>query len=46
MTQAATQQASQQASEKTPIRPFHATVAETELTELRRRIEATKWPER
>jgi len=29
------------------IRPFHISpVAEAELTELRRRIEATKWPER
>ena len=28
------------------IRPFHFKVPETELTELRRRIKATKWPER
>jgi pimeloyl-ACP methyl ester carboxylesterase len=28
------------------IRPFHVSVPETELTELRRRINATKWPER
>jgi len=28
------------------IRPFHVNVPETELTELRRRINATKWPER
>src|SRR5262249_45475675 len=35
-----------QASDKTAIRPFHANVPETELTELRRRIKATKWPER
>src|SRR6266436_248156 len=33
-------------SDKTPIRPFHANVPEAELTELRRRINATKWPER
>jgi len=28
------------------IRPFHVNVPEAELTELRRRIHATKWPER
>src|SRR5256712_11847461 len=28
------------------IRPFHVNVPEAELTELRRRIKATKWPER
>jgi len=28
------------------IRPFRVTVAEGELTELRQRIKATKWPER
>jgi pimeloyl-ACP methyl ester carboxylesterase len=28
------------------IRPFHVNVPEEELTELRRRIKATKWPER
>jgi len=28
------------------IRPFHVNVAETELTELRKRINATRWPER
>src|SRR5580698_2926462 len=44
MTQAsATQRGSEQAD---AIRPFHASVAESELTELRRRINATKWPER
>ena len=42
----ATQRAVEQASEKTAIRPFHVNVPETELTELRRRINATKWPER
>jgi pimeloyl-ACP methyl ester carboxylesterase len=46
MTQAgATQRGSEQADEKTTIRPFHVNVPEAELTELRRRIEATKWPE-
>jgi len=28
------------------IRPFHVSVPETDLTELRRRINATRWPER
>jgi pimeloyl-ACP methyl ester carboxylesterase len=32
--------------DKTAIRPFQAKVPEAELTELRRRITATKWPER
>ncbi len=32
--------------EATAIRPFHVNVPEEELTELRRRIDATKWPER
>jgi pimeloyl-ACP methyl ester carboxylesterase len=31
---------------KTAIRPFHRPVPEAELTELRRRISATRWPER
>ena len=33
-------------SNKTAIRPFHVKVPEAELTELRRRINATRWPER
>ena len=33
-------------SDTTAIHPFHVDVPETELTELRRRINATKWPER
>ena len=32
--------------EKTAIHPFHVNVPEAELTELRRRISATQWPER
>jgi hypothetical protein len=28
------------------IRPFHVNVPEADLTELRRRINATRWPER
>src|SRR5258708_3679099 len=48
MTQtSATQQRSDQTADKNAIRPFHVNdVAEAELTELRRRINATKWPER
>ncbi|HEY2548056.1 MAG TPA: epoxide hydrolase [Candidatus Acidoferrum sp.] len=47
MTEAsATQRASEQAADKTAIRPFDVNVPEAELTELRRRINATKWPER
>jgi pimeloyl-ACP methyl ester carboxylesterase len=33
-------------SDKTAIRPFHSNVADAELVELRRRINATRWPER
>ena len=33
-------------AQQTGIRPFHVNVPEAELTELRRRINATKWPER
>jgi pimeloyl-ACP methyl ester carboxylesterase len=38
--------ATQQPSDKNAIRPFQMSVPEAELTELRRRINATKWPER
>jgi pimeloyl-ACP methyl ester carboxylesterase len=38
--------AQQTGSDKTAIRPFHVNVPEAELTELGRRIHATKWPER
>jgi pimeloyl-ACP methyl ester carboxylesterase len=41
-----TQPRNQAATDKTAIRPFHVNVPEAELTELRRRINATKWPER
>jgi len=33
-------------SHKTAVHPFHVDVPEAELTELRRRISATRWPER
>jgi hypothetical protein len=35
-----------QTGQKTDIRPFHFTVSDADLTDLRRRINATKWPER
>src|SRR5258708_773605 len=41
-----TQRGSKQADGKNTIRPFHMNVPEADLTELRRRINATKWPER
>src|ERR1700688_4325661 len=48
MTQTiATQPSSEQTATESVIRPFPPiNVPETELTELRRRINATKWPER
>src|SRR5438094_5175788 len=47
MTQtSATQRSGKQASDMNAIRPFHVSFPEAELTELRRRINATKWPER
>ena len=33
-------------SEKTAIHPFHVNVPEAKQTELRKRISATRWPER
>jgi len=33
-------------SEKTAIRPFRVNIPESELAELRRRISATRWPDR
>ncbi len=44
MTQ--TSRSGEQAADKNAIRPFHVNIPEAELTELRRRINATKWPER
>jgi pimeloyl-ACP methyl ester carboxylesterase len=41
-----TQRGSEQTGEKTAIRPFQVKVPETELTDLRTRVKATKWPER
>src|SRR5688572_17086765 len=39
-------QDSEQAADQNAIRPFQVNVPEAELTELRRRINATTWPER
>jgi len=36
----------QSGADKNPVRPFHVNFPENELTELRRRIKATRWPER
>src|SRR5258706_8719042 len=41
-----TQERSEQATDTTAIRPFQVNVPEAELTELRRRINATRWPDR
>jgi pimeloyl-ACP methyl ester carboxylesterase len=47
MTQnSVTQPSGGQEADKNAIRPFHVNIQEAELTELRRRINATKWPER
>src|SRR6204780_2815889 len=35
-----------QTTDKNAIRPFQVNVPEAELTDLRRRVSATKWPER
>ena len=41
-----TQTSATQASDKNAIRPFQVSFPEEELAELRRRINATRWPER
>jgi pimeloyl-ACP methyl ester carboxylesterase len=47
MSQAsATKRGSTPAADKNAIHPFHVNVPEAELTELRRRVNATNWPER
>src|SRR5215210_7079590 len=40
------EQRAEQTTDKTAIRPFHFEVPEAELIELRRRISATRWPDR
>jgi pimeloyl-ACP methyl ester carboxylesterase len=42
----ATQAGSEQAADKVAIRPFDVNIPEAELTELRRRINETRWPDR
>jgi pimeloyl-ACP methyl ester carboxylesterase len=42
----ATEQRNDQAADKSAIRPFQMSFPESDLTELRSRINATKWPER
>ena len=41
-----TQGAQQTGSDKTTIRPFQVGFPDAELAELRRRVSATRWPER
>jgi pimeloyl-ACP methyl ester carboxylesterase len=45
-TAVALQEGNKRADEKNDVRPFHFNAPEAELTELRRRINATRWPER
>ena len=40
------QQRSERAADKNAIRPFQVKVRDADLTELRRRIQATRWPDR
>ena len=42
----ATRTASKQTADRSAIRPFRVNVPEAELADLRRRINATRWPER
>src|SRR5262245_10671569 len=42
----ATRERNEQAADKTLIRPFHVNVPDADLIELRRRINATRWPDR
>ena len=46
MTTVALQEGTTQSTDTGTIRPFKVHVPEAELTELRKRINATKWPER
>jgi hypothetical protein len=47
MAQALTEVAPRVGSDKTAVRPFpHVNVPDADLADLRRRISATKWPER
>jgi pimeloyl-ACP methyl ester carboxylesterase len=42
----ATQRGTKQAADQSGIRPFHVNFPDADLADLRRRITATKWPER
>lgn len=33
-------------ADKSAVRPFHVSFTESEITELRKRINATRWPEK
>jgi pimeloyl-ACP methyl ester carboxylesterase len=47
MTQpSTTQEGGKQAAANTSVRPFRVNVPEADLTDLRKRVSATKWPER
>jgi pimeloyl-ACP methyl ester carboxylesterase len=46
MAQTTTEKAGKQAAGKAAIRPFNVNVPQAELDELRKRINATRWPER
>jgi pimeloyl-ACP methyl ester carboxylesterase len=46
MTDTLTKVARQTGKDKSDIRPFKVNIPEAQLTDLRRRIKATKWPER
>jgi hypothetical protein len=41
----ATDMARSTGTDEAAVRPFHVNVPEQQLTELRTRIKATKWPE-
>ncbi|WP_321948112.1 epoxide hydrolase [Paraburkholderia sp. J10-1] len=45
-SRAMSQAAQQMGTDGVAIRPFHVSIPESNLNELRRRINATKWPER
>ena len=46
MTQTNATQATEMAPDKTSIRPFQVSFPDAELADLRRRINATRWPEK
>jgi len=46
MTETLSPQRGKKAGGKDAIRPFRVNVPEAELAEMRRRIKATRWPER